>query len=102
VIPKVKEWIRLQGGPYGSRRIARGLESTGNHCGKHKGGTLMRLAVVQSKTARQGCITPGDLATKSFSWSDISFRPRKSILPVMNFNNCSDAMWNTVKQEQKG
>jgi len=53
LIPKVKEIHKTSRGTYGSRRIAMELESVGTHCGKHKAGTLMRLAGVQAKQRKK-------------------------------------------------
>ena len=53
LIPKVKEIHKASRGTYGSRRMARELESTGTHCGKHKAGTLMKLAGVQAKQRKK-------------------------------------------------
>lgn len=49
LIPRVKEIHKTSRETYGSRRIAKELEATGTRCGKHKAGTLMKLAGVEAK-----------------------------------------------------
>jgi len=53
LIPKVKEIHKASKGTYGSRRVARALESAGASCGKHKAGTLMKLAGVKAKQRKK-------------------------------------------------
>lgn len=54
LIPKVKEIHKASRGAYGSRRVAKELESaTGTRCGKHKAGTLMKLAGVEAKQRKK-------------------------------------------------
>ena len=53
LIPKVKEIHKTSRKTYGSRRIAKELESTGTRCGKHKAGTLMKLAGVEAKQRKK-------------------------------------------------
>jgi adenosine/AMP kinase len=52
-IPKVKELHKISRGTYEKRRMAVGLEvATGISCGRHKAGTLMRLAEKGVKSSR--------------------------------------------------
>ena len=53
LIPKVKEIHKTSRKTYGSRRIAKELESLGARCGKHKAGTLMKLAGVEAKQRKK-------------------------------------------------
>ena len=53
LIPKVREIHKTSRGTYGSRRVARELESAGTSCGKHKAGTLMKLAGVEARQRRK-------------------------------------------------
>jgi len=49
LIPRVKAIHKRSRSTYGKRRIAEKLQSEGFPCGKHKAGTLMKLAGVQAK-----------------------------------------------------
>ena len=51
--PRVKEIHKTSRETYGSRRIAKELEATGTRCGKHKAGTLMKLAGVEAKQRKK-------------------------------------------------
>jgi len=53
LIPRVKEIHKTSRETYGSRRIAKELEATGTRCGKHKAGTLMKLAGVEAKQRKK-------------------------------------------------
>jgi len=54
LIPMVKSIHKASRGTYGSRRVAQELESfTGIPCGKHKAGTLMKLAGVKARQRRR-------------------------------------------------
>ena len=53
LIPKVREIHKKSRGTYGSRRVAQELQSSGTTCGKHKAGTLMKLAGVAAKTKKK-------------------------------------------------
>ena len=53
LIPLVKICHEESRGTYGSRRIAKDLESLGFPCGKQKASTLMKLADVQAKQRKE-------------------------------------------------
>ena len=54
LIPMVKEIHKASRGTYGSRRMAKKLESTGTYCGKHKAGTLMKRHGIRSSISKKG------------------------------------------------
>ncbi len=53
LIPKVKEIHKTSRQTYGSRRIAKELESIGASCGKYKAGIMMKLAGVVAKQRKK-------------------------------------------------
>ena len=58
LIPRVKELHSISRGTYGRRRMAFELETTtGIPCGKHKAGTLMKLAGVEVKKRKKFKVT---------------------------------------------
>ena len=57
LIPKVIEIHKASRGTYGSRSIAKELESTGDSCGRHKAATLMKLAKIKAKQHKKFKVT---------------------------------------------
>jgi putative transposase len=53
LIPRVRSIHQDSKATYGSRRMAQELNALGFHCGKHKAGTLMKLAGVAAKQRKK-------------------------------------------------
>lgn len=53
LIPRVRSIHQESKATYGSRRMAQELNALGFHCGKHKAGTLMKLAGVAAKQRKK-------------------------------------------------
>lgn len=53
LIPRVRSIHQKSKATYGSRRVAKELVGSGVRCGKHKAGTLMKLAGVAAKQRRK-------------------------------------------------
>ena len=53
LIPKVRGLHQESKATYGSRRVAQELKALGFRCGKHKAGTLMKLAGVTAKQQKK-------------------------------------------------
>ena len=57
LIPKVKAIHRQTKGTYGARRISEELKSMGEHCGRTKARTLMKLAGVKARQRKRFKVT---------------------------------------------